>query len=122
MKSIKSMEVAAVRVAPEKFSKVIRTKAVPRKPTPNTKDPGFLYRGATAEVEMGGYKVRLVMDETYIVAELGDPNNIVVTLKKPGVGIKFVITPKEYAKYLVPGRNSFSDVDPYPKVKVKSFV
>ena len=108
--------------APEKFSKVIRTKAVPRKPTPNIKDPGFLYRGATAEIEMGGYKVRLVMDETYIMAELGDPNNIVVTLKKPGVGIKINITSKEYAKYLVPGRNSFSDVDPYPKVKVKSFV
>lgn len=76
---------------------------------------GYLYRGATREVQTGIYKILLVKDETYVVPYLTRiyKGQIEVMLKKPSASIKINIPLSDYYQYLSSGRTSFKDEDPY---------
>ena len=74
---------------------------------------GFLYRGRYTEATIGGAKVRLVQDETYVIPNMSDPKNIVVILKNARKSITLNLTAKEYYQYLSSGRSGYKDKDPY---------
>lgn len=74
---------------------------------------GFMYRGPTRVITLeSGHKIKLVQHETYVIAKI-KPDSVDIVLKKPGKKLAVVITRGEYGKYLVPGRSSFKDEDPY---------
>lgn len=74
---------------------------------------GYIYRGLTTVVYLGKAKVKLVQDETYVIPILAFPNNLQVTLKKPGFSVTLPITAREYYKYLSVGRSCYKNPDPY---------
>ena len=93
----------------------MKSKKAPKLDSTSADVVGYLYRGPNREVEMGGYKIRLVQDQTYVLPYLKDPTNIKVTLKKEGGSIDLVLTAKEYYTYLSSGRSGYHDRDPYIK-------
>lgn len=87
--------------------------AMKKTKTPKKEVIGFLYRGLYTEATIGGAKVRLVQNETYVIPDMKDPKNIVVTLKNSRKTLTLTITAKEYYQYLSSGRSGYKDNDPY---------